>query len=146
MNGMTVTIEELKPVIDLISQQEERLCHKIDEAKEATLEHIDLNLKSVTREMGGIRRELKSHNGRLTKVEERQIAQVSICQERKLTCGTAMDKMIVATDVTLFIGWIKRNWKLSIILSIFIIILLQALVMEGVEHKWIGTLISFFKP
>jgi len=143
---MSLTLEDLRPVLDLINENNDQLHKNIKESSEATRELFSEKLGGVTKELSAVRKELKSHNGRLTKVEVAALEQITTCKVRGATCGAAMDKINTDVEVTSFIAKVKKNWRLFLVIFFVFVISIQVLIMEAIEKKWIGTIFDLIKP
>jgi len=143
---MGLTLEELRPVLDLMNENNEQLHKAIKERSDRTCELIDVRLKGLIKEIYGLRRELKNHNGRLNRVETAQIVTASTCLERGLNCAKDIRKMNTIIGITGILEKIQKNWKMSLFIFILLIIGIQILVAEAISHNWLDELLKLIKP
>lgn len=120
-------INELKPIIDLLTAQEERFIKKIEEVHTDVVETRD---------------QARVTNGRVTKAEKDIIVLQS---DLKSVCKEYTNKFN-NLDPTLstvkFLNYITKKPKFSIALFITVIVIIQTLVLEANDNNWLKSLID----
>lgn len=117
-------LNDLKPVIDLMTQQEERLSKKIDE----------------------VHATVKEQNSRIRKNEVALGSVQTNCALRTKLTDEVLKDLKPSIKTTKFINAVTKHPKTSIFIILGGIIGIQSLVMVAIEHQWIGELIKFIKP
>ena len=128
---MATTLEELKPIIDLMTLQEERLVKKID--------GIHVEVKEANNE-------LKKINGS-TMINKSEIEKIkSTCEVRGNSCLKKLNDLTVSINVIKWANIIMKRPKLLLLFFILTIFIVQIITLEAVEKRWIGELLKFIKP
>jgi septal ring factor EnvC (AmiA/AmiB activator) len=120
-------MSEFKEVITLLTLQEERLVNKINEV------HTDVR---ETRD------DVKKINGRLRKAEQDISGVKATCGERRDYINEKLAEVKPAASVSKVIQWVQKHPKITILLSLMVLVAIQTTVMMAVEHEWIGKLIE----
>jgi septal ring factor EnvC (AmiA/AmiB activator) len=120
-------MSEFKEVITLLTLQEERLVNKINEV------HTDVR---ETRD------DVKKINGRLRKAEQDISGVKATCGERRDYINEKLAEVKPAASVSKVIQWVQKHPKITILLSLMVLVAIQTTVMMAVEHAWIGKLIE----
>ena len=120
-------MSEFKEVITLLTLQEERLVNKINEV------HTDVR---ETRD------DVKKINGRLRKAEQDISGVKATCGERRDYINEKLAEVKPVASVSKVIQWVQKHPKITILLSLMVLVAIQTTVMVAVEHEWIGKLIE----
>ena len=124
-------LKDLQPIVTLLSQQEERLCQKID--------HVHEDVKETNRNV-------KLINGRLRKAETDLAGMQSTCKERKDIVDAALSDIKPIKPFTKAVNWIASHPKLSLLIGFVIILISQSIVLCAYKREWIGQLFEYIKP
>lgn len=120
---------ELKPIIDLMTQQEERLIKKIDEVHADVVETRD---------------QAKKTNGRVTELEKANIKNDAEKNARVLACGLKFSELTPTTPTIKFLNYITNKPLRSIVIFIGFMIAVQTLIIEALDRQWFDYLIKLF--
>ena len=120
-------MSEFKEVITLLTLQEERLVSKINDV------HSDVK---ETRD------DVKKINGRLRQAEQDISSVKATCGERRDYINEKLAEVKPAASVSKVIQWVQKHPKITILLSLMVLVAIQTTVMMAVEHEWIGKLIE----
>jgi len=120
-------MSEFKEVITLLTLQEERLVNKINEV------HTDVR---ETRD------DVRKINGRLRQAEQDIASVKATCGERRDYINEKLAEVKPVASVSKVIQWVQKHPKITILLSLMVLVAIQTTVMVAVEHEWIGKLIE----
>jgi hypothetical protein len=132
-------LQDLEPIITLITEQENRLVRKIDEVHEDVL---------ITNSV------IRDQNGRLRTVEVAQAKSITGCaakhkviDEKFVTVKTTYENKVKPNmKASKFLLVISKNPKLSLALFLFVILSSQTVVMAAFQNQWIGTIFKSLLP
>lgn len=124
-------ISELKPIIDLLTQQEERFIKKIDEVHTDVVETRD---------------QAKLTNGRVTKAEKDIIILQSDLKNACKEYTGKFHNLDPTISTVKFLNYITKKPKFSILIFMGIIIVIQTLVLKASDNNWLKILIDYIIP
>lgn len=125
-----MTLEDLKPVLDMLTLQEERLVRKIDEVHDDVRE---------------TKKDLKALNGSV-RTNKDNIADIKAnCSLRTATCGRTIDNLENALPAIRTVSKMFKKPKTYVVGALLVIVGIQILVMESIEHGWITKILELVK-
>jgi membrane-bound ClpP family serine protease len=122
-------IQELKPVMDMITEVKNDLIKKIDEVHTDVVETRD---------------QAKKTNGRVTELEKIHIRDEAEKNARVIACGLKFSELTPSIPTIKVLNYITNKPLRSIVIFIGFIIAIQTLIMEAIDRQWFEYLIKLF--
>ena len=123
--------QDLQPIITLLTEQETRLCKKID---------------AVHDDVRDTRDKVNIQNGRLRKVELKVAERAVFCNLRSEAIDDKFSEIVPTVKASRFLKMIGKNPKMTGLIFFLMLFTSQTVVLLAVENEWIGKLLKALLP
>lgn len=131
-------IQDLKPIIELMTLQEERLSKKISEVHDDVKETRD---------------QAKQTNGRIQQAEKDIIklqgaieGRKEFCAENQIRLNKKFDEIVGSGVIIKHLSTFSKSPKLFLFGFVGFVVVVQIIVLEAVEKNWVAQLLDYIKP
>lgn len=124
-------MKDLQPIIDLMTQQEERFVTKMNEV------HADVKLTKA---------QATATNGKVAEQEQKIFQLQQEAKTREQTCGVRLKNLEPNIATVKAINYVTNKPKTVLFMFVVVVMLIQVVVTEAIENNWLSDLINVIKP